>query len=113
MDATSKTAIADTWRERIVAQQASGRSIREWCRQNACHEHAFYWWRAKLGLSPKSAVKRQPRSARIKFAEVVVDPSPAVGQMMTLRLRGGQELSLPAMAIQQVAELVRAIEGLA
>jgi hypothetical protein len=113
MDAASKAATADTWRERIVAQQASGQSIRAWCRQNACHEHAFYWWRAKLGLSPTRAVKGQPRSARLKFAEVVVDPSPAAGQMMTLRLRGGQELMLPPMAIQQVADLVRAIEGVA
>ena len=27
---------AEAWRERIGAQQASGRSIRAWCRENGC-----------------------------------------------------------------------------
>ena len=99
---------ADTWRERITSQQASGESIRGWCRQNNHHEHAFYWWRARLGLSPRLARKR-PRGQpnRIKFTEVVVDRAEAI----SLRLAGGRELLLPAsMAIEQVAKLVRAIE---
>ena len=27
---------ADTWRERIIAQQASGQSIRAWCLEKGC-----------------------------------------------------------------------------
>jgi hypothetical protein len=75
MEATSN-GTADAWRERITSQQASGQSIRAWCRDNGLQEHAFYWWRARLGLSPRSTRKRRPtrRPAKtIRFAEVVVN----------------------------------------
>jgi len=50
----AKTETANHWRERIAAQQASGQSIRGWCKINGCAEHAFYWWRARLKLQPAS-----------------------------------------------------------
>jgi hypothetical protein len=111
MDAVSKTELADVWRQRITAQQAAGESIRDWCRANGCHEHAFYWWRARLRLSPKSPVKRRRSVVRPKFAEVVVESAPRFSQMLTLRLRSGAELVLPAMPVPQIAELILAIEG--
>lgn len=47
------------------------------------------------------------------FAEVVVGQSPAT-EAMTLRLRGGRELVLPAsMSAARIAELLRAMEGAA
>src|SRR5271170_3946637 len=107
MDAASKTDLADTWRQRVTTQQAAGDSIRGWCKANGCHEHAFYWWRARLGLSPVSGSKRRRRVALPKFAEVVVDSLPRVGQTsMTLRLPSGAELTLPVMPVSQIAELV-------
>jgi hypothetical protein len=109
MDAVAKTDLAGVWRQRITAQQSAGQSIRDWCKASGCHEHAFYWWRARLGLSPVS--KRRRRVVQPKFAEVVVDSTPHASQMMTLRLRGGAELTLPAMPVPQLAALVRAIEG--
>jgi hypothetical protein len=111
MDAAAKTDLADVWRQRIIAQQAAGESIRDWCKANGCHEHAFYWWRARLGLSPKSPVTRRRSVPRPKLAEVVVDSTPRASQMMTLRLRSGAELTLPVTSVPQIAELVRAIEG--
>lgn len=116
MDLASKSSRADTWRERIIAQQASGRSVRAWCRENAgCHEHSFYWWRARLNLRPDSAkqrrrVKDQTQTQAIPFAEVLVAAS---AQPLCLRLAGGRELLLPAsMAIEQIARLVGLIEAL-
>jgi hypothetical protein len=111
MDATAKTDLADVWRQRITAQQLAGESIRDWCKANGCHEHAFYWWRSRLGLSPVSGSKRRRRVMQPKFAEVVVDSTPRANQVMTLRLRSGAELTLPAMPVPQIAELVHAIEG--
>jgi hypothetical protein len=111
MDAALKTDLADTWRQRVTAQQSSGESIRDWCKANGCHEHAFYWWRARLGLSRASGSKRRRRVALPRFAEVVVDSAPRASQVMTLRLRSGAELVLPAMQVTQIAELIRAIEG--
>lgn len=110
MDSEAKTEIADTWRRRIRAQESAGESIRAWCKANDCHEHAFHWWRARLGLSPKSMERRRPRTLQPRFAEVVVDSATHARGMMTLRLRGGVELTLPMMPVPQVAELIRAIE---
>lgn len=110
MDAKS-TKTADVWRERILAQQASGQSVRGWCRSNDCHEHSFYGWRAKLGLSLASPSKRRPRGAKtIAFAEVVVERPAA--EPIVLRLRGGRELVFPAsMPAVTLAHFVHAIEG--
>jgi hypothetical protein len=115
---------AEVWRERIAAQQAGGQSIRVVCKENGWHEHAFYWWRSRLGLSPVSGIRRGRRpKIPAGFAEVVVDRSGAavdlVGPMtastvepMRLRLGGGRELVLPAsMSDQRVAALVGLIEG--
>ncbi len=112
MEATSN-GTAEVWRKRIAAHRASGQSIRAWCRENDQHEHAFYWWRARLGLSPKSAVKRRPTPRPVKpvkFAEVVVNRV----EPICLRLAGTRELLLPtSMPVEHVAKLIRAIEGTA
>lgn len=108
-------ATADVWRERIEAHQASKLSVRAWCRANHVHEHGFYWWRSRLGLSP--ATRRRRRGARVgavSFAEVVVASAstPTGAEPIRLRLVGERELLLPAsMPIEQVAALVRAIEA--
>jgi hypothetical protein len=105
---------ADVWRERVIAQQASGQAVRAWCRAHGCPEHGFYWWRAKLGLSPAStATRRQRRRTRpLHFAEVVVERPEA--EPIVLRLGSGRELVLPAsMPVARLAELLRAVEGAA
>ena len=111
---------ADAWRQRIAGQQASGQSIRSWCRNNNLAEHAFYWWRSRLGLSPAPARKRRSRKAgRFGFAQVVmgrgaVAASPVAGlvEPILLRFAGGRELVLPvSMPLEQVAKLAGLIEG--
>jgi hypothetical protein len=104
---------ADAWRRRIDDQRASGQSVRAWCKANDSQEGSFYWWRARLGLSPK---KRRPSKAReakpgpLAFAQVVVHPPTA--EPLRLRFAGQRELILPAsMPFEQVAKLVHAIEA--
>jgi hypothetical protein len=117
-------ATSEVWRERIAAQQAGGQSIRALCKENGWHEHAFYWWRSRLGLSPVSVIRRGRRPKMpAGFAEVVVDGSAAAVSLvepmtasavepMRLRLLGGRELVLPAsMSDRRVAALVGLIEG--
>ncbi len=102
---------AEVWRERIDAQGASGLSIRAWCRANGCREQSFYWWRTRLALRPKRRHATQSPSNRIMFTEVVAK---AAAEPIRLRLGSGRELLLPSsLAVEQVAKLVRAIEGLA
>jgi hypothetical protein len=118
------SATPEVWRERIAAQQAGGQSIRALCKQNGWHEHAFYWWRSRLGLSPVSVIRRGRRPKMpAGFAEVVIDrPAAAVSlvepltasavEPIRLCLGGGRELVLPAsMSDQRVAALVCLIEG--
>ena len=124
MNDGAKSLAAETWRERIAAQQADGQSIRALCKENGWQEHAFYWWRSRLGLSPRPVVRRRRRrTAQGGFAEVVVDrplERPAVAGRfeagaaapILLRLGGGRELVLPvSMADERVATLIHLIEG--
>jgi hypothetical protein len=117
---------ADAWRERITAQRTSGQSIRAWCRNNRLAEHAFYWWRRRLGLSPATARKRRSKQTkRLGFAEVVVDraavrpgaslaepPAASLVEPILLRFAGRRELVLPvSMPVGQIAGLIRELEG--
>jgi hypothetical protein len=117
MDAVAQNTTAMTWRKRIVAQQTSGQSIQSWCRANGYHEHSFYWWRARLGLSPVTAKGpgRPPVAKPVVFEKLVVEaPMTVAGEPLRLSLGGGRELTLPAsMPVEQIARLVRAIEGAA
>src|SRR5580700_8493115 len=82
---------ADAWRRRIDNQRTSGQSVRTWCEANDAQEGSFYWWRARLGLSPGKRRRRRPLgSAQAKptplaFAQVVVQPST---EPLRLRLAG-------------------------
>jgi hypothetical protein len=108
----AKRISADTWRDRIMAQQSSGQSIRSWCRANGCAEHAFYWWRVRLKMRPAGTRRRGPRPVNpIKFARVIAS-LPA--EPIRLHLTAGRELLLPAsMPVADLAALVRAVEGMA
>src|ERR1017187_1105883 len=115
MEATVN-AKADAWRKRIDDQRASGQSVRAWCKANDAQECSFYWWRARLGLSPGRRRRRESlRSAEAKptplaFAQVMVQPPPA--EPLRLRFAEQRELILPAsMPVEQVAKLIHAIEG--
>jgi hypothetical protein len=106
---------ADSWRRRIADQRASGQSVRAWCKSNGSQEGSFYWWRSRLGLSPKKTRPSKPAKAKptpLAFAQVVVHSPTA--EPLRLRLAGERELILPAsMPLEQVAKLVRAIEATA
>src|SRR5215471_10726511 len=40
---------ADAWAERIAAQQRSGRSVKQFCKEQGLTECSFYAWRKRLG----------------------------------------------------------------
>lgn len=105
---------ADGWRRRIDDQLASGQSVRAWCKATNSREHSFYWWRARLGLSPKKRRISGPAEAKpipLAFAQVVVHPCT---EPLRVRLAGERELILPAsMPLEHVAKLIHAIEATA
>ncbi len=106
---------ADAWQRRIDDQRASGQSVRAWCKANDAQEGSFYWWRSRLGLSPKKRRLSKPARAKptpLAFARVVVHSPTA--EPLRLRLAGERELIFPAsMPLEQVAKLVHAIENTA
>ena len=96
-----------TWRRVVRGHAGSGMSIRAYCAQCRVKEPAFYWWRAELA-------RRDAAKPKAAFVPVVVKASAVAGtEGISIELRGGRVLRLPAMAVAQVAELVWALEGAA
>ena len=80
-------------------------SIRAYCAKHRVKEPAFYWWRAELA-------RRDAAMPAAAFVPVVVKALAArEAEGISIELRGGRLLRLPAMPVGQVAELVRLIEG--
>lgn len=96
-----------TWRRVVAGHVGSGLSIRAYCAKHRVKELAFYWWRAELA-------RRDASKAKAAFVPVVVKAPAAAGtEGISIELRGGRVLRLPAMPLGQVVELVRAMEGAA
>lgn len=92
--------------------------MRQFCAARGLKETAFYFWRNEIrrrdGESPSRRPTTSPVPRPVDFARVLVQP-PQLGLQEGLRLRlgGERELLLPAsMAPEQVARLIRAVEGL-
>ncbi len=79
--------VRERWRERISAQQASGLSVRAYCRAQGIGEHSFYAWRQKLRRTGEP----------VSFALVEAKPqAPEVdGRTVELLLAGGECLRVP------------------
>ena len=48
IDERAATPKADEWAERIAAQQRSGISVKEFCKEAGLTEYSFYSWRKRL-----------------------------------------------------------------
>ncbi len=96
-----------TWRRVVAGHAGSGMSIRAYCAKCRVKEPAFYWWRAELA-------RRDTAKPKAAFVPVMVTaPAAREAEGISIELRGGRVLRLPAMAVAEVAQLVRAIEGAA
>ena len=55
---------ADQWSERIAAQRRSGKSVKQFCKEQGLTEYSFYAWRKRLqeeGSVRFALVDRSPR----------------------------------------------------
>jgi hypothetical protein len=64
----------ERWSERITEQEASGLSIRAYCKERGIGEHSFYVWRQRLrrteepvGLALVETKRREPEHERKTF----------------------------------------------
>ena len=55
---------ADEWAERIAAQQRSGISVKQFCKEQGLTEYSFYAWRKRLQESGPVLFALVERSAR-------------------------------------------------
>ena len=78
-----------SWRETILDWQASGLSIRAYCRQRQLTETAFHYWRRELR---RRDAKSAPRPAAA-FVPVAVIPAAILA--VEVRCPSGHVVSLP------------------
>lgn len=62
--ATPAKAKADEWAERIAAQQRSGMSVKQFCKEQGLTEYSFYAWRKRLQGSGPVRFALVERNAR-------------------------------------------------
>jgi hypothetical protein len=55
---------ADEWAERIAAQQRSGMSVKQFCKERGLTEYSFYAWRKRLDEKGPVRFALVERSAR-------------------------------------------------
>jgi transposase len=95
---------AEQWAERIAAQQRSGASVKQFCKEQGWAEHSFYAWRKRLQESGPvrfALVDRSPRRQE-RDSEAPLELLLASGER--LRIRAGVD----AVALRTVLDVLRA-----
>ena len=87
------------WQGVITEQRASGKSIRDFCRERTLGEHSFYWWR-------RAVREEEP----VAFALVETKSAAAPAGKFELTLASGEVLRIPAdvESLRVVFEVLRA-----
>ena len=81
---------ADEWAERIAAQQRSGMSVKQFCKEQGLTECSFYAWRKRLRESGPVRFALVERSARRQ--------EPTLEAALELVLATGERLRISAGA---------------
>jgi hypothetical protein len=105
------------WRDALRRHKGSGQTVRAFCAREQLAETAFHAWRRILRERDAERRSAPIAAPAPTFVPVVVReadrPEPAAADI-AIELRGGRVMRLPAsMPVEQVARLVRAIEGAA
>jgi hypothetical protein len=95
---------ADEWAERIAAQQGSGMSVKQFCKEHGLTEYSFYAWRKRLQEKGPVRFALVERSARRQDhpTEAVLELVLATGE----RLRIGT--GVDAATLRTVLDALRA-----
>jgi len=56
----------EEWKERLVAQKASGLTVKQWCKKNNVTNYKYYYWYKIINDSKDKLTKASP----ITFGEV-------------------------------------------
>lgn len=78
--------VRQQWRERVSAQEASGLSVRGYCKEHGIGEHSFYAWRQRL--------RREPEAVGFALVEPKREEERKAA-MAELIFAGGERLRIP------------------
>jgi transposase len=95
---------ADEWAERIAAQQRSGMSVKQFCKEKGLTEYSFYAWRKRLQESGPVRFALVERSVRRQ--ERTTEPALELVLATGERLRIGAGVDTATLRI--VLDLLRA-----
>jgi hypothetical protein len=95
---------ADEWAERVAAQQRSGISVKQFCKEHGLTEYSFYAWRKRLQESGPVRFALVERNARRqeRTAEAALELVLATGE----RLRIGT--GVDTATLRTVLDVLRA-----
>ena len=95
---------AEEWAGKIAAQQRSGMSVKQFCKEQGLTEYSFYAWRKRLteGASVRFALVERRACRQERTAEAVLELVLATGE----RLRIG-----PGVDITTLRTVLDALRG--
>ena len=95
---------ADEWAERIAAQQRSGMSVKQFCKDQGLTEYSFYAWRKRLQERGPVRFALVERSARRQ--------EPTAEPVLELVLATGERLRIgPAVDIATLRTVLDVLRG--
>jgi len=105
------------WRDALRRREASGLSVRAFCRREKLHESAFYFWRRAVAERDAESVGGAPatkaksvRTREPEFLPVVLRrDAPAPG--LSLELRSGNVVRFGASPPELIVAVIRALEA--
>jgi hypothetical protein len=86
IDAKPANPKAGEWAERIAAQQRSGMSVKQFCKEQRLTEYSFYAWRKRLqeGGPVRFAVVERSARRQERTAEPVLELVLATGERLRI-----------------------------
>lgn len=92
-DSNTETDQRQFWQLAVEAWQASGMSVRRFCKQEGLSEPSFYSWRKRLTTAAEDVAVRSVESSQKPFIQVSLPEASAQG--MEVVLSSGPTLRLP------------------
>jgi len=100
------------WRERMVRWQASGLTVREFCRRQGLLETSFYYWKRELqkrDTAASATLKSSPaKNSRPTFLPLTVLPAPTLS--VEVRCPSGHVVLLSACEVTSLPSLFAALD---
>jgi len=100
------------WRERITRFQASGFTVREFCRRQELLETSFYYWKRELRSRDAATASTSTKSPSLKksrptFLPLTVLPAPTLS--VEVRCPSGHVVVLSACEVTSLPSLFAAL----